>query len=79
MFFNSFRSFYFVVIVFETIYDSLDIKELLRDIVEASLCELFNHIYNDLIVYLKDKLKNLDFQKTQNQAPVTWRKGILTS
>ena len=57
--FNSFRSFYFVVIVFETIYNSLDIKELLRDIVEASLCELFNHVYNDLIVYLKDKLKNL--------------------
>ena len=44
----------------ETFYDSLDIKELLRDIVEASLCELFNHVYNDLIVYFKDKHKNLD-------------------
>ena len=69
--FNIFRSFYFVVIVLETFYDSLDIKELLRDIVEASLCELFNHVYNDLIVYLKDKLKNLDIpeeEKTLYQA-----------
>ena len=77
MFFNSFRSFNFVVIVFETIYDSLDIKELLRDIVEASLCELFNHVYNDLIVYLKDKLKNLDIPEDKEPGAGDVEEGYL--
>ena len=75
--FNFFRSFYFVVIVLETIYDSLDIKELLRDIVEASLCELFKHAYNDLIVYLKDKLKNLDIPEDTEPGPGDVEEGYL--
>ena len=61
----------------ETIYDSLDIKELLRDIVEASLCELFNHVYNDLIVYLKDKLKNLDIPEDTEPGPGDVEEGYL--
>ena len=62
--FNYFRSFYFVVILIETIFNSLVNKELLRDIVEANLCKIFEHVYNDLIhAYLKDKLKIPDISE----------------
>ena len=69
--FNYFRSFYFVVILIETIFNSLVNKELLRDIVEANFCKIFDHIYNDLIdACLQDKLKNLDIPDYTEQGPI---------
>ena len=48
----------------EAIFNSLVNKELLRDIVEANLCKIFEHVYNDLIhAYLKDKLKIPDISE----------------
>ena len=64
--FNHFRSIFFVIIWYETFYNSLVNKELLRDIVEANLCKIFISTYNDLIdKQFKDKLKNLVFQTTK--------------
>ena len=39
----------FSIILFETIYDSLDSKELLRDINKANFGKIFEYFYNDLI------------------------------
>ena len=68
--FNYFRSFYFVVILIETIFNSLVNKELLRDIVEANLCKIFKYVYND-------KLKTLDISEDTKPGAVEVKRGYL--
>ena len=38
---------------------------------------MFNHVYNDLIVYLKDKLKNLDIPEDTEPRPGDVEEGYL--
>ena len=55
----------------EAIFNSLVSKELLRDIVEANLCKIFDHIHNGLIdACLQEKLKNLDVPDYTELGPI---------